>query len=78
MLTTLETDGVIVAALLVIAVVTYVVWDRRRYRGGGRGNFQPTGEVFRDPVTGKLTRVWEDPSTGRREYRDDLEDPARR
>ncbi|MDR0361043.1 MAG: hypothetical protein LBJ87_16475 [bacterium] len=70
---TLEIDAIIVAALLVIAIVTYFVWDRRRYRGGGHGNFRPTGEVFRDPATGKMTRVWEDPSTGRREYRDEAE-----
>lgn len=60
-----------VGVLLVIAVVTYLVWDRRRYRGGGKGDFGPTGEVFRDPATGRMTRVWEDPSTGRREYRDE-------
>jgi hypothetical protein len=72
-LNTLEIDAIIVAALLVIAIVTYFVWDRRRYRGGGPGNFRPTGEVFRDPATGKMTRVWEDPSTGRREYRDEAE-----
>lgn len=64
--------GVIIAAVvLVVAVVGYLIWDRRRYRGGGPGNFRPTAEVFRDPTTGKLTRVWEDPQTGRREYRDE-------
>lgn len=72
-MTTLMTDVVIVAALLVVAVVTYVVWDRRRYRGGRRGDFRPTGEVFRDPATGKMTRVWEDPTTGSRQYRDEPE-----
>ncbi|MBO0701606.1 MAG: hypothetical protein J2P38_01650 [Candidatus Dormibacteraeota bacterium] len=72
-MSTLITDAAVIAALLVIAVVTYVVWDRRRYRGEGRGDFRPTGEVFRDPSTGKLTRVWEDPATGSRQYRDEPE-----
>ena len=66
-------DAVIIGALVVIAIVTYVIWDRRRYRGGGKGDFRPTGEVFRDPSSGKLTRVWEDPSTGSRQYRDEPE-----
>lgn len=70
-MSTVITDLVVLGALIVIAVVTYVVWDRRRYRGRGRGNFKPTGEVFRDPATGKLTRVWEDPSSGSRQYRDE-------
>lgn len=72
-MTTLITDLVIVGALVVIAVVTYLVWDRRRYRGRGGGDFRPTGEVFRDPVTGKLTRVWEDPVSGSRQYREEPE-----
>jgi hypothetical protein len=62
---------ILVAVVLVFAVVGYFVWDRRRYRGGGPGDFKPTGEVFRDPASGKLTRVWEDPSTGRRDYREE-------
>jgi hypothetical protein len=70
-MSTLITDGIIIAALVVIAIITYIIWDRRRYRGSGRGNFRPTGEVFRDPSTGKMTRVWEDPSTGTRQYREE-------
>jgi len=65
--------AVFLVLVLVVAVVGYFVWDRRRYRGGGPGNFRTTDEVFRDPATGKLTRVWEDPSTGRREYREEPE-----
>jgi hypothetical protein len=60
----------IVLAVLIIAVGGYFIWDRR-YRGGGRGDFRRTDEVFRDPASGKLSRVWEDPSTGRREYREE-------
>jgi hypothetical protein len=59
------------AVLLVIAVVGYFVWDKR-YRGGGtQGNFKPTNEVFKDPTSGKLTRVYEDPATGQRQYREE-------
>jgi hypothetical protein len=57
-------------AIIAFAVIGYFIWDRR-YRGGGVGSFKPTGEVFRDPTSGKLTRVYEDPSTGKREYREE-------
>ena len=62
----------LVIALLVVglAIVSYFVWDKR-YRGDAEGAFQPTGEVFKDPTTGKLTRVYEDPKTGSRQYRDE-------
>ena len=60
------------AIVLVIAVVGYFVWDRR-YRGDQQGAFRPTSEVFKDPTSGKMTRVYEDPSTGKRQYRDEPE-----
>jgi hypothetical protein len=62
----------IVSLVVVIAfaVTGYFIWDRR-YRGASEGNFKPTSEVFKDPTTGKLTRVYEDPSTGRRQYREE-------
>ncbi len=63
-----ELVGVVI--VIVFAVIGYFLWDRR-YRGGGHGSFKPTGEVFKDPSTGKMTRVYEDPSTGRREYREE-------
>jgi hypothetical protein len=65
-----STQLVIFAILVVFAIVGYFVWDRR-YRGGQQGSFKPTGEVFRDPTSGKMTRVYEDPSTGKRQYRDE-------
>ena len=58
------------AIVIVFAIVGYFIWDRR-YRGETSGAFKPTGEVFRDPTTGKMTRVYEDPKTGRRQYRDE-------
>jgi hypothetical protein len=57
-------------ALDQVLVVGWFVWDRR-YRGQNEGSFKPTGEVFRDPTSGKLTRVYEDPTTGRRQYREE-------
>lgn len=53
------------------AVIAIFGWDR--YRGnrtsvGGDSAAQPTGEVFIDPDTGRRTRVWYDPGTGKRDY----------
>jgi hypothetical protein len=56
--------------VIVFAVAGYFIWDRR-YRGVSSGSFKPTQEVFRDPTTGRMTRVWEDPKTGQRQYRDE-------
>ena len=62
---------VVAAVVLVFAVVGYFVWDRR-YRGEQAGGaLKPTGEVFKDPTSGKMTRVYEDPATGKREYREE-------
>lgn len=61
---------VILAVVIVFAVVGYFIWDRR-YRGGAEGIFKPTSEVFKDPSTGKMTRVYEDPETGKRQYREE-------
>ena len=61
---------IILGVVIVFAIIGYFVWDRR-YRGGKEGIFKPTAEVFKDPTTGKMTRVYEDPQTGRRQYRDE-------
>jgi len=61
---------VICGIVAVFAIVGYFVWDRR-YRGDSQGSFKPTAEVFKDPTSGKMTRVYEDPSTGRRQYREE-------
>ena len=58
------------AIVIVFAVIGYFLWDRR-YRGHKQGLFKPTGEVFKDPTSGKMTRVYEDPETGARQYRDE-------
>ena len=61
---------VVLGFLIVFAIVGYFIWDRR-YRGERQGNFKPTNDVFKDPTTGKLTRVYEDPATGKRQYREE-------
>ena len=58
------------AVVIVIAVAGYFIWDQR-YRGDTQGNFKATNEVFKDPTTGKMTRVYEDPATGKRQYREE-------
>ena len=64
------------SVLLIIVVVAFLValwywYDRGRYRGRRLPGQRPTGEVFRDPATGKLMRVYEDPVTGARDYREE-------
>jgi len=68
--TTLALDAVGAVVILVFAVIGYFVWDQR-YRGRAGGGFKPTGEVFRDPTSGRMTRVYEDPATGQRQYREE-------
>jgi hypothetical protein len=63
-------EGAMVLLVLFLAVWGFFRWDRR-YRGGGGGEgYQPTDEVFKDPTTGRMMRVFFDPRTGRREYRE--------
>ncbi|HYL07101.1 MAG TPA: hypothetical protein VEU76_01030 [Candidatus Udaeobacter sp.] len=61
---------VLLLAVIVFAVAGYFIWDRR-YRGAEDGTFRPTAEVFIDPTTGQRMRVYEDPKTGKRQYRND-------
>src|SRR4051812_42326260 len=45
--------------------------SRRRRHGEApkaQAHWRPTGEVFRDPTTGRVMRVWVDPSDGSRRY----------
>ncbi|MGH8225846.1 MAG: hypothetical protein ACRER1_06815 [Gammaproteobacteria bacterium] len=44
-------------------------WRYRRARpGGGAGEFEATGERYRDPISGELMEVEFDPTTGARRY----------
>ena len=52
----------------VVCIALYVVYDRRYHGKTSASGLRATNEVFRDPTTGKLMRVFEDPRTGAREY----------
>ena len=63
---------VIVAVVIAGILIAVFGWDRyrgNRKRASGDSAAQPTGEVFIDPESGRRTRVWYDPGTGRRDYR---------
>jgi hypothetical protein len=59
-------------AVLVIGLVVYgFLRSDRRYRGSaGADGFRETTEVFRDPTTGVMTRVYFNKTTGERQYRE--------
>ena len=65
----------VLVGLSILAVGAYVaLTGLDRYRSSGRVHpaaLQPTPEIFIDPETGKRMRVWFDPSTGVREYREE-------
>jgi hypothetical protein len=57
----------IVGAVLIASIV----FERQRYRPRGNSaqdSWEPTGERFIDPTSGKLMEVRFDPTTGSREY----------
>jgi hypothetical protein len=63
---------VIVAAVILGIVAAALGWDRYgRSHKTESGSAQPTDEVFTDPATGKPMRVWYNPTSGEREYRQD-------
>ncbi len=67
-------EWVILAVVVVGIVIAIFGWDR--YRGSRKdasddSAAQPTSEVFLDPNTGKRMRVWYQPATGQREYREE-------
>ncbi len=59
----------IVVGILIFGGLFFEPHYRGRVSRTG-GNWQPTGEKFIDPGTGKLVEVDYDPQTGEREYRD--------
>jgi len=67
---------VVLGIVLAVALVALVLrWER--YRPPHRPVHPlPTSEVFIDPESGRRLRVWVDPLTGARDYREDLEAAA--
>jgi hypothetical protein len=56
-----------------IVLVSAVLLERKRYRtrvDRTQGDFQPTGERFVDPTTGRLMEVSYNSATGERGYRE--------
>ncbi len=54
-----------------IVLLFAMLFEARRYRAGEvskTGAWEPTGERFVDPTTGRLTEVRYNPQTGEREY----------
>jgi hypothetical protein len=52
-------------------VIVVAILFERRYRNDSRspdGRWQPTGERFADPTTGKDVEVFYDPKSGERRY----------
>jgi len=57
--------------LVVFAVVAVVGWSKLRRHGEASvpaGHWTRTDELFRDPSSGRLMRVWLDPAAGTRHY----------
>lgn len=64
----------IVILVVVVAGIVIAIFGWDRYRGNRKSvsndsASQPTDEVFIDPDSGRRTRVWYDPGTGKRDYR---------
>lgn len=55
--------------LLVLLAVTFERWRRRSPPEPVGAHWQPTGERFEDPGTGKTVQVHYNPETGERRYR---------
>jgi hypothetical protein len=73
-----DTGGIValvVAVVVIAALLGTLGWERYRPRVQAEHPL-PTTEVFLDPVTHRRMRVWIDPGTGAREYREELETTA--
>lgn len=56
-----------------LLIVGGILFERRGYRSRTnrtRGKWQPTGERFMDPTTGRAVEVYYNPETGERDYRE--------
>jgi hypothetical protein len=65
--------------VVVVAVVAVVGWVNLRRHGESAvaaADWRRTDEVFRDPSSGRMMRVWLDPADGARHYVPDGERPS--
>jgi hypothetical protein len=64
-----------------VVIVLGTVFERWRYRTSDTrpgATWEPTGERFEDPHTGKTVQVFYDPQSGQRRYTSDSEPPPGR
>lgn len=57
----------LIGAILIVGMV-YEPWRYKKIDSRPKAGWQPTGERFVDPETGRLTEVHYDPATGQRHY----------
>jgi hypothetical protein len=72
---TMQEPGAWPALAGALALAIGCLWERR-YHAAQQGfppaeRFNPTGERFVDPETGRVTSAWVDPATGERRYVDE-------
>lgn len=58
----------ILAVVAAVAIVGYLNLRRHGESSVPAGHWRSTEELFRDPSSGRLMRVWIDPSDGSRHY----------
>lgn len=63
-----STTVLVLVVAVVAAVVGYVGMRRPGESAGTADRWDRTDEVFRDPSTGRVMRVWLDPVDGTRRY----------
>lgn len=54
---------------LIVAGTLFERWRYNNRNASANGNWQPTGERFLDPETGKTVEVLYDPQSGERRYK---------
>jgi hypothetical protein len=72
--------AVFIAVIVVIVLLGFLVASFFVRRHGEASSpdptWRPTDEVFRDPSTNRLMRVWEDPERGTRHYLPERRPPS--
>jgi hypothetical protein len=64
---------VIYLAINGLIIAGGILFERSSYRSTAdrtQGKWQPTGERFNDPTSGKIIEVYYNPQTGQRDYRE--------
>jgi hypothetical protein len=56
---------VVIGLAVLVAVVMSIFVKRHGEAPGPQPGWAPTAEIFRDPGSGRLMRVWTDPGGGR-------------